>query len=311
MKARLTMLVALAAVVVATLALAGVAWAQQAPAEGDVGTQVVGGTKVPDGKYPFMASLQADTSRRPPSIEHFCGGTLIDRDSVLTAGHCVEFIGNTTDQNTLSFRDVRIVVGVTALDSGQGQARRIARLSDISIHPSFDVRRSAAYDAAVIDLARPVKGIKPIGLARVGSDAFEDPGRRATVTGWGSVRAAAPDDPPPPLRAFPNRMREARVPIVSDQRCERAYDDPSVSRVFRVLPELMVCAGAERLGTCVGDSGGPLFVRAAAQRGGQIGYRQIGIVSFGAGCATGEFPGVYTEVNAPSIPSFISSAASG
>jgi secreted trypsin-like serine protease len=80
---------------------------------------------------------------------------------------------------------------------------------------------------------------------------------------------------------------------------------------LRVFPKLMVCAGAERLDTCVGDSGGPLFFRADALRGSRIGYRQIGITSFGLGCALAEFPGVYTEVNAPSIRSFIRSAARG
>jgi secreted trypsin-like serine protease len=40
--------------------------------------QVVGGIPVPDGKYPFMTSIQVNTSKRPPYKEHFCGGALID-----------------------------------------------------------------------------------------------------------------------------------------------------------------------------------------------------------------------------------------
>jgi secreted trypsin-like serine protease len=295
-RARLAMLVALAAVVVATLALAGVAWAQQAPAEGDVGTQVVGGTKVPDGKYPFMASLQADTSRRPPSKEHFCGGTLIDRDSVLTAAHCATFIGNTTDQNTLSFRDVRIVVGVTVLDSGQGQVRRIARLSDISIHPRFN-GRSGAYDVAVIDLDRPVEGIQSIELAPIGSDSLEKAGSRARVAGWGSLLKVPPQENRPEVK-FPNRMREARIPIVSDQRCDRAYQGDVVRR-------LMMCAGRKDRSVCFGDSGGPLFVTVEGRP------RELGITSFGRGCAAKGFPAVFTEVSAASIGNFIRSAASG
>jgi secreted trypsin-like serine protease len=305
-RTRLAMLATLAALVASTLALAGVAGAQQGPHEGDVGTEVVGGSAVPDGKYPFMASLRAN----PVFGGHFCGGTLIDRDSVLTAGHCAELIGNTTDQDTLSFRAVRIVVGITVLSSGQGQVRRIASLSDISIHPRLDLGRNAAYDVAVIDLARPVRGIRPIELAAVGSDAHEEPGRRATVAGWGSTLAAPPDDPEPPVQ-YPDRMREARVPIVSDQQCARAYNAPGIPPEPRVFfPELMVCAGAEGVDACFGDSGGPMFVTADGGSG-QMRHRQIGVTSFGLGCAAEGFPGVYTEVSAPSIGRFIRGAASG
>jgi secreted trypsin-like serine protease len=300
-RARLTMLVALAALVVATLALAGVAWAQQqGTGEGDVGTQVVGGTKVPDGKYPFMASLEADTSARPPSKEQFCGGTLIDPDSVLTAAHCVDWIGNTTDldRDTLSFRDLRVVVGVTALDSGQGQARRVARLSDISIHPRYDERNPfLGFDAAVIELDRPVEGIQPIKLAPIGSDSLERPGTRAKVAGWGSLLAVPPGEDNPEVK-FPNRMREARIPIVSDEQCKRAY----LGGVFKYK---MVCAGQKDRGTCFGDSGGPLFATVDGRP------REIGILSFTAGCAAKGFPAVFTEVSAPPIGNFIRSAASG
>ena len=135
--------------------------------DGSVEPRVVGGTPVPDGKYPFMTSIQANTSKKPPYKEHFCGGTLIDQNSVLTAAHCVDFIGNHTHNYTLSYRDVRLV-GVTVLSSSQGKVRWIDRLSDISIHPDYDGRTSSRYDAAVIEVGRPVQGIAPIALAGVG-----------------------------------------------------------------------------------------------------------------------------------------------
>ena len=91
--------------------------------DGKVGTQVVGGEPVPNGKYPFMTSIQADTSDRSPYKEHFCGGTLIDQNSVLTAAHCVVFIGRRTNDSTLDYRDVRLDVGVTVLGSDQGKRR--------------------------------------------------------------------------------------------------------------------------------------------------------------------------------------------
>jgi|SRR5215218_90536 len=258
--------------------------------DGSIHPQVVGGTPVPDGKYPFMTSIQADTSDRPPYKEHFCGGTLIDTDSVMTAAHCVVFIGRKTNENTLGYRDVRLDVGVTVLNSDQGQRRRIDRLSDIHVHPDYNGVRNDKFDVAVIELARPVNNIEPIALAEPASgDQLEGPpGTAATVAGWGSMKPG-----------FPKRMQEADPPLVSDTQCETSYRE-------EFYPALMVCAGEKGVDTCQGDSGGPMFVEdSTAVR------RQIGITSWGFGCAVAGSPGVYTEVNAEPIHDFIVQAMTG
>ena len=46
------------------------------------GQRIVGGSDASQGEFPWMVSI----TRRGG---HFCGGTLITKNHVLTAGHCI------------------------------------------------------------------------------------------------------------------------------------------------------------------------------------------------------------------------------
>jgi secreted trypsin-like serine protease len=244
--------------------------------------QVVGGTAVQNGEYPFVSALLDVRRGNNGYKQQFCGGSLIDQDSVLTAAHCL----------VTPRRYLRVVVGRTVLSSDQGQKRRV---EEITAHPLYDGRASSAHDVAVLNLMSPVSGITPIVPAPVGSNGLERPGRMATIAGWGNTIAQPTSGSNG--TDYPDRMRKARVPLVSDTDCREAY-----GQAF--YPSLMVCAGKKGVDTCQGDSGGPMWVSTAAGR------RQIGITSFGRGCGAEGYPGVYTEVNAPSIRNFIQQAAS-
>jgi secreted trypsin-like serine protease len=294
----------LLALVFATLLALGAAVpvfaAEEPPGEGATGEdggvaqpQVVGGEPVPDGTYPFMVSIQADTSDARPYREHFCGGTLIDPDSVLTAAHCANEIGSANTPASVSFRDIRLAIGVTKLNTRRGVARGISSFADVRIHPLFD-ERTRKYDAAVIGLDAPVS-LNPITLApEEEGDTLERPRTNAVVAGWGNTIKQGANLSQGDR--FPERLQRGTPPIVSDRKAERTY-----GRLY--FSPHMVAAGQAGEDTCQGDSGGPLWVRTEA------GKRQIGITSFGLGCGKRGFPGVYTEVNNPSISTFIDGAA--
>ena len=253
-------------------------------------TRIVGGTPVPNGKYPFQAALLIQSAGTNDFQRQFCGGSLITPFQVMTAAHCVEFFGPRPGQIRLS--DLRVVVGRTVLTSTQGQRRSVV---DVAIHPRW-APATFRNDVAVITLSQPVLGIRPISVVTPGTDALERPGRSVIATGWGNT-IAQPVGPGGGGFAFPDRMREVTLPIVSSAECATAY---TIQGTRFMDPNTMLCAGRGGIDTCQGDSGGPLFVRATTG-----GFIQVGITSWGFGCAATGFPGVYTRLSNLGIGNFI------
>jgi trypsin len=233
---------------------------------------IVGGSALPNGKYAFMAYVKL---YRNGKRSGFCAGSLIDRKSVLTAAHCI-----------LNTTGAMVVVGRTDLrKKNQGQEIGASRPF---IHPRY---LGNGYDAGVLKLRRPVKGIKPIKLATAKQNYLERAGHILRAAGWG-VMKQRPD-------ILPKRVHEVSVPVVSDSRAKRAYQ----SQGPKYLPSLQVAAGKKGKSPCFGDSGGPLFDSGSRT--------QVGITSHGAvqKCGTARYPVVYTEVNNPNIRNFILAAA--
>jgi secreted trypsin-like serine protease len=266
--------------VLAPLLAAPIAADRDRDRRGDVTTQVVGGTPVADGDYPFVAALLDVRNGRSAYRRQYCGGSLIDARHVLTAAHCVDWMKRD---------NLRVIVGRTALNSKEGQTRQVSR---VAVHPAYD---EAPNDAAVLTLSAPVTGIVPIRLAAntPADNDFENSGILLTTAGWGN-RIFQPANGSN-RSDYPQRMYEVDVPVVSDHDCNDTYSG-------EVDPSLELCAGEEGKDSCQGDSGGPLFIE---ESGG--GFVLLGIVSWGYGCGD-SYPGVYTEVNSPSIAGFIADA---
>jgi secreted trypsin-like serine protease len=234
---------------------------------------IVGGTAVPNGKYPFLAYVKLYRYGKPSGL---CAGSLIDRNSVLTAAHCL-----------LNTTGAVVVVGRTEI--GKKNRGQEIEASRPFIHPRY---LGNGYDVGVLKLRRPVKGIKPIKLASAKQNKLEKPGHILRAAGWG-VTKQRPD-------ILPKRMHEVSVPVISDARAKRAYQH---SQGPKYLPSLNVAGGKKGKSPCFGDSGGPLFDSGSRT--------QVGITSHAAvqKCGTARYPVAYTEVNNPNIRNFIVSAA--
>lgn len=255
------------------------------PRDDDMGSEVVGGRAVPIGTYPWLVSIRFPKGAAgitPNS--HWCGGTLIAPDVVLSAAHC--FAAGIPWKPS----DYEVVAGRTALLRGTGEVRNVV---EVSLHPRYD-KVTNRFDVAVLRLETPIETIAPVRLVARASTRFQTPGKKLTVAGWGSTIGYPATDFYPPT-FYPSRMREASVKLVEGSVCRSLYAAENTP----ITPSQQLCAAELGRDSCQGDSGGPLF----ADRLSRI--VQVGIVSFGSGCADPEFPGVYTRIAAPEIYDFI------
>ena len=83
-------------------------------------------------------------------------------------------------------------------------------------------------------------------------------------------------------------LQKVVVQVVPHSSC----NGPSMYSGF-IDKQTMICAGTEAGGmdACLGDSGGPLTITQNSQ------FVQVGVVSFGAGCARPDKPGAYSRIS--------------
>ncbi|MFD9003214.1 serine protease [Streptomyces sp. NPDC059582] len=190
-----------------------------------------------------------------------CGGALYTQQIVLTAAHCVSRTGANTG--------ITATAGVVDLQSTSGRVQ--VKSTYVYRAPGYN---GNGKDWALIKLASPVNlPTMPIATTTTyNTGTF-------TIAGWGSASEGG---------AQQRYLLKATVPFVSDATC-RSYSGYS-----GLVAGDEICAGyaAGGVDTCQGDSGGPMFRRDNAGA-----WIQVGIVSWGIGCARANAPGVYSEVS--------------
>ncbi|MCO1576577.1 serine protease [Crossiella sp. SN42] len=187
----------------------------------------------------------------------FCGGTLVAANKVVTAAHCTK--GRSPSSTFV----------VHGREDKQSTAGTVARVTKIWVHPSY-ATATAGYDVSVLTLDRNISG-PTVPLATPSDTALYAAGQSGLILGWGTTSSGG---------SASRYLLKANVPLTSDQTCKTAYSQYSNTS--------MVCAGLPQGGvdTCQGDSGGPLIV------GGKL----IGATSWGRGCASPNYPGVYARI---------------
>eukprot|EP00099_Drosophila_melanogaster_P021359 NP_648558.1 uncharacterized protein Dmel_CG11529 [Drosophila melanogaster] len=209
-------------------------------------------------KFPYQVMLIGKQLWRKRIL---CGGTLLDKRWILTAGHC-----------TMGVTHYDVYLGTKSVEDTEVSGGLVLRSNKFIVHERFNPE-TAANDIALVKLPQDVAftpRIQPASLpSRYRHDQFA--GMSVVASGWGAMVEMTNSD----------SMQYTELKVISNAECAQEYD---------VVTSGVICAkGLKDETVCTGDSGGPLVLKDT-----QI---VVGITSFGPadGCET-NIPGGFTRV---------------
>ncbi|KAL7393069.1 hypothetical protein ABVT39_006099 [Epinephelus coioides] len=188
--------------------------------------KIVGGYECTPHSQPHQVSLN--------SGYHFCGGSLVNENWVVSAAHC-------------SKSRIEVRLGEHHIRNTEGTEQFI-KASLVIEHPDFS-RYTLQNDVMLVKLSTPAtlnSYVWPVALPTSCAPA----GTMCKVSGWGNTMSSTADS---------NRLQCLDIPILSDEDCERSYPG--------MIDYTMFCAGYLEGGkdSCQGDSGGPVVCNGELQ----------------------------------------------
>ena len=221
--------------------------------------RIVNGKPASANEYPWMAAM---IPANGGGI--FCGASIISNSWILTAAHCFKYLTKPSEIN--------VIVGDHDLTSIYPES--YFEVEQIILHPEYD-EPTINNDIAVLKLKNPLTFGDGIASVCLPFDVTVEQfiGQELHTIGWGKLSEGG-------FGTF--ELQELPIPIITDAECEKTYGAGLTDKMF--------CAYKSGSDTCQGDSGGPTTVEVSGK------HIQLGIVSFGAGCARHGKPGVYTNL---------------
>lgn len=239
---------------------------------------IVGGTETKPMEFPHMAMIGYESA--PNNIDWTCGGSLISKNYVLTAAHCLASGETPAGWVLLGELD-------RSRDDDDALPQRL-RVADRVPHPEY--KPPAKYhDVALLRLERNAvlsPYVRPACLDTVDPAVTARAKEVPVATGWGhNAWGGDPTD----------HLNKVKLPLAEAGECRRRYSNlPAYQLPRGIQAESQLCAGGVMgKDTCQGDSGGPLQL--PTREDPHCMYRIVGVTSFGTACGLSA-PGVYSRV---------------
>lgn len=232
--------------------------------------RIVDGQLISRSQIPWMVGLSFfyrwDETH---NIRLSCGGSVISPSYILTAAHCIHWRG------AIPFAARAFYNSTIAYDGPS------VWIEDMVYHPQFEWS-DISHDIALVKVERPLqfdRYLKPVCLP---TEKFDLRGSVALVAGWGDTKE----------NGRPSKtLKYIITTILPFEYCKVGVVYPW--QIGEKNNENIICTISPGKGSCEGDSGGPLTVFSASN-GRSI---QVGIVSYGVGCARPQEPAQYTRVH--------------
>ncbi|XP_029774725.1 complement factor D-like isoform X2 [Suricata suricatta] len=218
-------------------------------------SDIVGGRPARPHAWPFMVSLQLRGG-------HFCGGTLVAPNFVMSAAHCVDGMAD---------GKVQVLLGAHSLSQPE-PSKRLYEVRRAVPHP--DSRPDTIdHDLLLLQLSDKAElgpNVQPLAWQRLDRDVAA--GTLCDVAGWGVVSHTG---------RRPDLLQQLQLRVLDRATCnQRTYHDGTIT-------QSMMCGESNRRDTCKGDSGGPLVCGGVAEA----------VVTSGSRvCGNPKRPGIYTRL---------------
>uniref|UniRef100_A0A8C9IDG8 Peptidase S1 domain-containing protein n=1 Tax=Piliocolobus tephrosceles TaxID=591936 RepID=A0A8C9IDG8_9PRIM len=168
---------------------------------------------------PYQVSLHSGS--------HFCSGSLISKQWVVSGGHCYNYI-----QVRLGEHNIEVLEGT----------QQFINAAKIIRHPKCN-RNTLNNDILLTKLSSPAvinAHVSTISLPTAPPAA----GAECLISGWGNTLSSGAD--------YPDELQCLYAPVLTQAECEASYPGEITSNIF--------CVGFLEGGkdSCQGDSGGPV-----------------------------------------------------
>jgi transmembrane serine protease 9 len=244
------------------------------------GDRIIGGSNAA-GVVPWQVSLRnvhsgLDADMKPFEMsEHYCGGTILDAKTILSAAHCFPKGDEGVEGKQIMAGSVNVQDTTTSQRIPMDKIIKNTKFPWASEHMKNDI--------IIIKLKSPLKfndKVQPACLPDAASFVKAQASKQmAVLSGWGGLKDQG---------ETPNLLQFLPLPLFPDGKCGGMYDG--------AFGDSMFCAGYAAGGKdpCQGDSGGPLVMAKSSSDDTAV---IVGAVSHGMGkCGEKGAPAIYARV---------------